>query len=181
MDAWACVDALHNILDSRNAWRGYELVKDTRVLLLGHSNGGQGAWWNAGRYPDRVVAGKRFWIVLEVDTVLMARSGSDTGRRIPEVAIIRPSHSVAVSMTRLRNGVRNLPLPCGSSAHYIDPSLRAVLETALTPDDNDLFLSNLAHIPVLAIHGGDDDNVPAWHGREYVSTLRTWNPNANVT
>lgn len=40
-----------------------------------------------------------------------------------------------------------------SSAHYIDPALRAVLETSLTPDDNDLFLSNLVNIPVLAVHG----------------------------
>lgn len=73
------------------------------------------------------------------------------------------------------------PLLCGSSAHYVDPSLRAILETALTPDDNDLFLSNLAHTPVLAIHGGDDENVPVWHGRAYVSTLKTWNTNARVT
>ncbi|KAH9925287.1 uncharacterized protein B0H18DRAFT_1009468 [Fomitopsis serialis] len=57
MDAWGSVDALGEILKSRDAWRGYELADDTRVLLLGHSNGGQGAWWNAARYPDRVAAG----------------------------------------------------------------------------------------------------------------------------
>ena len=39
------------------------------------------------------------------------------------------------------------------SAHYIDPALRAVLESAYTPDDNDLFLSNIAHLPILAVHG----------------------------
>lgn len=39
------------------------------------------------------------------------------------------------------------------SAHFIDPSLRAILESALTPDDNDLFLSNLVDTPVLAVHG----------------------------
>jgi hypothetical protein len=43
--------------------------------------------------------------------------------------------------------------PFGRFAHFIDPALRAVLETSLLPDDNDLFLSNLAHTPVLAIHG----------------------------
>lgn len=39
------------------------------------------------------------------------------------------------------------------SAHFIDPSLRAILDSAATPDDNDLFLSNLVHTPVLAVHG----------------------------
>ena len=39
------------------------------------------------------------------------------------------------------------------SAHFIDPLLRAILESALTPDDNDLHLSNLVSTPVLAIHG----------------------------
>lgn len=43
--------------------------------------------------------------------------------------------------------------PIDRFAHFIDPALRAVLETSLAPDDNDLFLSNLAHTPVLAIHG----------------------------
>ncbi|KAG5645052.1 hypothetical protein DXG03_007231 [Asterophora parasitica] len=58
------------------------------------------------------------------------------------------------------------------SGHYIDPALRALLESSLTPDDNDLHLSNLVDIPVLAIHGGDDRNVPAWHSRESVSILQ---------
>lgn len=44
-------------------------------------------------------------------------------------------------------------LVASHSAHYIDPALRAVLESAYTPDDNDLFLSNLAHHPILAVHG----------------------------
>lgn len=38
-------------------------------------------------------------------------------------------------------------------SHYIDPTLRAVLETSLTPDDNDLHLSNLVDTPILAVHG----------------------------
>ena len=84
------------------------------------------------------------------------------------------------------------------SAHYVDPGLRAILDSSLTPDDNDLFLSNLADTPILAIHGyvksnlhtggyglitfrGDDDNVPTWHTREAVSVVKTWNPQANIT
>ena len=35
-------------------WR---LAPDPRVLVLGHSNGGQGAWYLAARFPDRVVGG----------------------------------------------------------------------------------------------------------------------------
>jgi hypothetical protein len=77
------------------------------------------------------------------------------------------------------------------SAHFIDPFLRAILECSFTPDDNDLFLSNLVDTPVLAIHGcalyveltnnigfmlpsGADKNVPTWHSREAVSILKTW-------
>ncbi|KZT74257.1 hypothetical protein DAEQUDRAFT_702566 [Daedalea quercina L-15889] len=142
IDAWGCVDALHDILKRREAWRGYELAENTRVLLLGHSNGGQGAWWNAERYPDRIVG------------------------VIPAAGYLKSQLYVSLIQSH--------------SAHYVDPTLRAILETALTADDNDLFLSNLAHTPILAIHGGDDDNVPVWHSRAYVSTLKTWNPNASV-
>ena len=39
------------------------------------------------------------------------------------------------------------------SGRFIDPLLRAILDTALTPDDNDLFMSNLVNTPILAIHG----------------------------
>jgi hypothetical protein len=35
----------------------------------------------------------------------------------------------------------------------MDPAVRAILESSLTPDDNDLFLSNLVDTPVLAVHG----------------------------
>ncbi|KAG6897846.1 hypothetical protein C0992_010334 [Termitomyces sp. T32_za158] len=59
------------------------------------------------------------------------------------------------------------------SAHYTDPALRAILNSSLTPDDNDLHLSNLVDTPVLAVHGGDDTNVPVWHSREYVSIIQT--------
>lgn len=38
-------------------------------------------------------------------------------------------------------------------AHFVDPALRAVLDSSLTPDDNDLFLGNLVGKPVLALNG----------------------------
>jgi hypothetical protein len=39
------------------------------------------------------------------------------------------------------------------SARYIDPALHAILETSLTPDDEDLFATNVMNKPVLVVHG----------------------------
>ncbi|OCH95283.1 hypothetical protein OBBRIDRAFT_720837 [Obba rivulosa] len=142
-DAWSSVEALHIILKNRESWHPWAIAENTRVLVVGHSNGGQGTWYLASRYPDKVIAA------------------------IPAAGYIKSQAYV--------------PLIESRSAHYIDPALRAVLESSLTPDDNDLFLSNMADMPVLAIHGGDDDNVPVWHTREAVSVVRTWNPRANIT
>ncbi|KAI1790745.1 hypothetical protein LXA43DRAFT_973466 [Ganoderma leucocontextum] len=142
-EAWGAVEALGDILARREEWRKWGLASETKVLLMGHSNGGQGAWYIAARYPDRVVG------------------------VVPAAAYIKSQAYVPWVQSR--------------SAHYVDPALRAVLDSSLTPDDNDLFLSNLADMPILAIHGGNDDNVPVWHTRELVSTLKTWNPHANVS
>ena len=57
-DAWSTVGALYNILKGREEWSKWKYAENTRVLILGHSNGGQGAWWMAARYPDRIIAGK---------------------------------------------------------------------------------------------------------------------------
>ncbi|KAJ7871501.1 hypothetical protein B0H14DRAFT_3570057 [Mycena olivaceomarginata] len=121
-DAWGSVDA---------------------VVAIGHSNGGQGAWYLASRFPDRVLG------------------------LVPASAYIKSQAYVALLLSR--------------SAHFIDPAVRAILESSLTPDDNDLFLSNLVDTPILAIHGGSDENVPVWHSREAVSVIKTWNAEANVT
>ncbi|PIL23730.1 hypothetical protein GSI_13480 [Ganoderma sinense ZZ0214-1] len=142
-DAWSAVEALCDILASREEWNRWSLAPKTKVLVMGHSNGGQGAWYVAARYPDRVVG------------------------VVPAAAYIKSQAYVPWVQSR--------------SAHYVDPSLRAILDSSLTPDDNDLFLSNLAATPILAIHGGNDDNVPVWHTRALISTLKTWNPHANVT
>ncbi|KAH8102881.1 hypothetical protein BXZ70DRAFT_1006072 [Cristinia sonorae] len=142
-DALASIDALHIVLKARPSWNPWVTEKDTRVLIIGHSNGGQGAWHIASRFPDRVVG------------------------VMPAAAYIKSQAYISLVQSR--------------SAHYIDPTLRAILETALTPDDNDLFLSNLVNTKVLAIHGGVDENVPVWHTRELVSVLKTWRPDANIT
>ncbi|KAH9946364.1 uncharacterized protein BXZ73DRAFT_37690 [Epithele typhae] len=142
-EAWSTVAALQRILDARESWRAWGIPEDTKVLLMGHSNGGQGAWYTSARFPDRVLG------------------------VIPAAGYIKSQAYVPWVMSR--------------SAHYVDPGLRAVLDSSLTPDDNDLFLTNVVHTPILAIHGGDDDNVPVWHTREAVSVVRTWNPQANIT
>ncbi|KAG2149291.1 hypothetical protein DEU56DRAFT_869477 [Suillus clintonianus] len=140
-DAFAAVAALHNLLCA--GFVDWVYPRDTKVIVMGHSNGGQGAWYVASRWPDKVKA-------------VVAAAG-----------YIKSQAYVPWTMSRF--------------AHFIDPALRAILETSLLPDDNDLFLSNLAHTPVLAIHGGMDDNVPPWHTREAVRVLMEWNPNADVT
>ncbi|KAF7800246.1 hypothetical protein EIP86_011493 [Pleurotus ostreatoroseus] len=37
-------------------WSSWSFPPDTSVVLVGHSNGGQGAWHIASRYPDRVIS-----------------------------------------------------------------------------------------------------------------------------
>jgi pimeloyl-ACP methyl ester carboxylesterase len=59
-DAFAAVSALSRILSNSGLgrWAKWSFDTDTRVILMGHSNGGQGAWYMASRWPDRVLAGK---------------------------------------------------------------------------------------------------------------------------
>jgi dipeptidyl aminopeptidase/acylaminoacyl peptidase len=56
-----------------------------------------------------------------------------------------------------------------------------ILHSALTPYDNDLYASNLVHLPVLAIHGEEDDNVPVTHSRLQVDLLDSWRGERNTT
>ncbi|KAH6918772.1 hypothetical protein BKA70DRAFT_28649 [Coprinopsis sp. MPI-PUGE-AT-0042] len=141
-DVWESLAALSKILQTNEAWKSQAFPADTRVLLLGHSNGGQGVWHVASRFPDRVIA-------------------------------IIPAAAYSKSQSYI-------PLTQSRSSHFIDPALRSILESSLTPDDNDLHVANLAHTPILAIHGGADDNVPSWHSRVLVSTLQTVSPNSSV-
>ncbi|CAK5279385.1 unnamed protein product [Mycena citricolor] len=143
-EAFDSVDALGAILKRNVEWQSWELSEPSpKVILMGHSNGGQGSWYLASRYPDRVLG------------------------VVPAAAYIKSQAYVSWAMSR--------------STHYIDPMTQAILDSSLTPDNNDLFLSNLIDTPILAIHGGSDDNVPVWHSREAVSVVQTWNPAANVS
>jgi pimeloyl-ACP methyl ester carboxylesterase len=57
-DVWQSLAALSSILNSKSHLHSWAFPEDTRVILLGHSNGGQGAWYVASRFPDKVVAGE---------------------------------------------------------------------------------------------------------------------------
>ncbi|TFK42788.1 hypothetical protein BDQ12DRAFT_293178 [Crucibulum laeve] len=142
-EAWASVDALETMLSTHNRWNFPTLKSNTPVVVIGHSNGGQGAWYLASRFPDRVLG------------------------VVPAAGYIKSQSYVPLILSR--------------AAHFSDPALRSVLESSLTPDDNDVHLSNLADIPVLAVHGGIDGNVPVWHSRELVGIVKTWASHANIT
>ena len=60
------------------------------------------------------------------------------------------------------------------SGHFADPALMGILRASLTAYDNDLHASNLVGIPILAIHGADDDNVPPRHSRAHIATIAAW-------
>jgi len=54
-DAFTAVTALYDILCAR--FMNWVYPRDTKVIVMGHSNGGQGAWYVASRWPDKVKAG----------------------------------------------------------------------------------------------------------------------------
>ncbi|KAF9532428.1 hypothetical protein CPB83DRAFT_891154 [Crepidotus variabilis] len=153
-DAWASLDALKAIIDHFEVTEvptSYKIRSNDKVILMGHSNGGQGAWHLASRYPDRVLAG---------------------------TPPLRSSHALSSGLISNYSAI-----PAAGyikSGHFIDPVLRSILESSLTPDDNDLHLSNLVDVKILAIHGGEDENVPVWHTREAISGLLSWYPSKSV-
>ena len=57
-DVWGSLEALIDLLQSNQMWSPWQIEKDTPAVLMGHSNGGQGVWHIASRYPDRVLAGR---------------------------------------------------------------------------------------------------------------------------
>ncbi|KAL7421865.1 hypothetical protein Q5752_003636 [Cryptotrichosporon argae] len=129
-ESWAAREAFDRVVSALGKECG------TETVLLGHSNGGQGAWHLAARYPDKIAG-------------LIVASG----------------------WLKIQDYVPYTEL---TSAHYADPALMGVLMSALTPYNNDLYASNLAHVPVLAIHGGADTNVPPRHGRAHAGLVRAW-------
>ncbi|KAF8502452.1 hypothetical protein JB92DRAFT_2740590 [Gautieria morchelliformis] len=142
-DAWGSLAALIRLLTTKDQWAEWKISDSSRVVIMGHSNGGQGTWYLASRYPDRVLAA------------------------IPAAAYIKSQQYVPLSFSR--------------GSHFIDPASTAILAASLAPDDNDLFLSNVVSTSILAVHGGEDENVPTWHSRELVGLVKTLQSDANIS
>lgn len=143
-DAFAAVSALSRILSSSGSgrWAKWGFDTDTRVILMGHSNGGQGTWYMASRWPDRVCAGE------------FALCPLSRPRRVhTESCLTSFPYTPVVPAAGYIKSQAYVPWCMSRSAHFVDPALHAVLESSLTPDDNDLFLGNLVGKPVLALHG----------------------------
>ncbi|KAF5324468.1 hypothetical protein D9611_004528 [Ephemerocybe angulata] len=134
-EALDAVEALSEILQSNDAWKHQAFRRDTKVILIGHSNGGQGVWHISTHYPDRIIAGEL--LHCEGQTNKINKGYRQTAA--PTAGYIKSQAYIPLTESR--------------SAHFIDPSLRAILESSLTPDDNDLHLTNAAHLPIQAIHG----------------------------
>jgi hypothetical protein len=78
---------------------------------------------------------------------------SDSCRWVHKGSGLRLLDALTVSVADLTPTNLKLTDNCHSSAHFIDPSLRAILESYFIPDDNDLFMTNLVDTPALVIHG----------------------------
>ncbi|KZT44181.1 hypothetical protein SISSUDRAFT_1068603 [Sistotremastrum suecicum HHB10207 ss-3] len=133
-EVWHALDSLVAILSSRVEWEKWIIPKDSRAVVAGHSNGGQGTWYAITHNPDRVLAA------------------------IPAAGYIKAQ----------------------LIHHFIDPSLRGILDSSSTYDDNDLYLSNVADMKILAIHGGADSNVPTWHSRAMLGVVESWCADAPI-
>ncbi len=54
---------------------------------------------------------------------------------------------------------------------FAEPRKLAIREMALRPDNTPAHLENALNLPVFILHGGDDDNVPPIHGRQFALWL----------
>jgi len=58
------------------------------------------------------------------------------------------------------------------SVIFADPAQVAVRDMAMRPDNTPAMLVNALNLPLYILHGGDDDNVPTIHGRNFAEWLR---------
>jgi len=58
------------------------------------------------------------------------------------------------------------------SAVFAEPALLAIRDQALRPDNAPAMLVNALNLPLFILHGGDDDNVPTIHGRNFAEWLK---------
>lgn len=133
MDVWESFAAFRLVLLSHENWSNWAIRSD-KVILVGHSNGGQGVWYQAGHYPDRVVAGKIS----------------------PKPKVFFYLYSVSLLAIAAAAYIKSqlyVPYHHSKGFHFLDATLKGILESSLQPDDTDLFLSNLINMKLLSIHG----------------------------
>ena len=59
-DVWSSMAALSEILNRHTIWQSWSFPADTKAVIVGHSNGGQGTWYVTARYPDKILAGQSY-------------------------------------------------------------------------------------------------------------------------
>ena len=57
-DALDSVTALYEVLQKQSTFSPWLIAENTKIAVIGHSNGGQGAWYLGSRYPDKVIGGQ---------------------------------------------------------------------------------------------------------------------------
>jgi hypothetical protein len=57
------------------------------------------------------------------------------------------------------------------SAVFAQPAQLAIRDAVLRSDNVPALLGNALNLPYFILHGGDDDNVPPWHGRNFAAWL----------
>jgi poly(3-hydroxybutyrate) depolymerase len=65
-----------------------------------------------------------------------------------------------------------VPLFLQRTAIFADPAQVAIRDMAMRPDNTPAMLVNALNLPLYILHGGDDDNVPTYHGRSFSAWLR---------
>jgi hypothetical protein len=58
------------------------------------------------------------------------------------------------------------------SAIFAEPAQLAIRDEALRPDNAPAMLGNALNLPLFILHGGDDDNVPTIHGRNFAEWVK---------
>lgn len=115
---------------------------DDGLVVIGHSNGGQGTFHLASRYPDLV-------------------------------------HS-AMPAAAYQSAPLYVPETWSHGERFVDPSLAAILRASTAGGDNERFLSNLVRTRMKVVHGGVDTNVPVYHSRASVQTIKSWDSDADI-
>jgi len=65
-----------------------------------------------------------------------------------------------------------VPLFLQRTVTFADPTQVAIRDMAMRPDVTPAMLANALNLPFYILHGGDDDNVPTYHGRNFAEWLR---------